>query len=270
LVRDPVTGFAYRPTDNVGVQYGLSALNQGLITVADFLELNAAIGGFDVDGHPQSQRMATDADTLARVYRGGFLNSFMGGGLATVPIITQRTNADARGDIHDQLEDQIVRARLIKANGRADIQVIWRSGSTSGVDMASLSLDLLNRWLDKIVADPAPLSPDKVVNDKPADAVDTCWDLGGNKIVEPATTDPNTQCNRIYPYFSQPQLQAGQALTRDVLKCTLKPINFAEYSVVFTAAEQAQLRSVFPNGVCDYSQPGISQQPLFGTYLLVQ
>src|SRR5207302_4513135 len=98
----------------------------------------------------------------------------------------------------------------------------------------------------QIVADPAPLSPDKVVNDKPADAVDTCWDLGGNKIVEPATTDPNTQCNRIYPYFSQPQLQAGQALTRDVLKCTLKPINFAEYSVVFTAAEQAQLRSVFP------------------------
>src|ERR1700761_2520746 len=74
---------------------------------------------------------------------GGFLNSFMGGGLATVPIVTQRTNADARGDIHDQLEDQIVRARLIKANGRADNQIIWRSGSTSGVDLADLSLDLL-------------------------------------------------------------------------------------------------------------------------------
>src|SRR5438270_6804463 len=66
----------------------------------------------------------------------------MAGGLATVPIITQRTNADARGDIHDQLEDQIVRTRLIKANGRTDNQVIWRSGSTSGVDMAALSLDL--------------------------------------------------------------------------------------------------------------------------------
>jgi hypothetical protein len=270
LARDPATRFAYRPTDNVGMQYGLNALNQGWISVADFLELNAAVGGFDIDGHPQSQRMAADPDTLARVYRGGFLNSFMGGGLATVPIITQRTNADARGDIHDQLEDQIVRARLIKANGRADNQVIWRSGSTSGVDMVALSLDLLNRWLDKIVADPTPLSPDKVVNDKPADAADTCWDLGGNKIVEPATADPNTQCNRIYPYFSQPQLQAGQALTRDVLKCTLKPINFADYSVAFTPAEQAQLRNIFPNGVCDYSQPGIGQQPLLGTYLLLQ
>jgi Tannase-like family of unknown function (DUF6351) len=270
LARDPATGFAYRPTDNVGVQYGLNALNQGWITVADFLELNAAVGGFDVDGHPQSHRMAADPDTLARVYRGGFLNSFMGGGFATVPIITQRTNADARGDIHDQLEDQIVRARLIKANGRADNQIIWRSGSTSGVDLADLSLDILNRWLDNIVADAAPLSPDKVVNDRPKDAVDTCWDLSGNKIVEPATTDSTTRCNQIYPYFSQPQLQAGQASTRDVLKCALKPINFADYSVVFTAAEQAQLRSVFPNGICDYSQAGIGQQPLLDTYLLVQ
>ena len=270
LGRDPATGFAYRPTDNVGVQYGLNALNRGLLSVAEFLELNAAVGGFDIDGHPQSQRMASDAQTLMRVYSGGFLNSFMGGGLATVPIITQRTNADAIGDIHDQLEDQIVRARLIKANGRADNQIIWRSGSTSGVDIAGISLDLLNKWLDNIVADPALLSPDKVVRNKPADAVDTCWDLSGNKIVEPATTDPNTQCNKIYPYFSQPQLEAGQALTRDVLKCALKPVNFSDYNVVFTATEQAQLRSIFPNGVCDYSQPGIGQQPLLGTYLLVQ
>src|SRR5438270_10654435 len=100
----------------------------------------------------------------------------MAGGLATVPIITQRTNADAIGDIHDQLEDQIIRARLIKANGRTDNQIIWRSGSTSGVNMAALSLDLLNRWLDNVVDDPSPLSPDKVVSKKPDDAVDTCWD----------------------------------------------------------------------------------------------
>jgi hypothetical protein len=269
LGRDP-TGFAYRPTDNIGVQYSLNALNQGWLSVAEFLELNAAVGGFDVDGHPQSQRMAADPQTLMRVYSGGFLNSFMGGGLAAVPIITQRTNADAVGDIHDQLEDQIVRARLLKANGRTDNQIILRRGSTSGIDLAALSLDLLNRWLDKIAADPAPLSPDKVVGNKPFDVADTCWDLKGNKIVEPATLDPGTQCNKIYPYFSQPQIEAGQTLTRDVLKCALKPINFADYNVAFTTAEQNQLRSIFPNGVCDYSQPGIGQQPLLGTYLLVQ
>jgi hypothetical protein len=70
-------------------------------------------------------------------------------------------------------------------------------------------------------------------------------------------------------YFSQPQLEAGQGLTRDVLKCALKQIKFADYSIAFTQAEQRQLVSIFPNGVCDYTQPGIGQQPLLGTYLLV-
>ncbi len=99
--------------------------------------------------------------------------------------------------------------------------------------------------------------------------MDTRWDLGGNKIVEPATRDPNSQCNLLYPCFSQPQLEAGQALTRDVLKCALKQIKFADYNITITPAEQSQLLSIFPNGVCDYTQPGIGPQPLLGTYLLV-
>ena len=38
--RDPATGFARRPLDNVGIQYGLKALNDGVITVDQFLDLN--------------------------------------------------------------------------------------------------------------------------------------------------------------------------------------------------------------------------------------
>jgi hypothetical protein len=37
LGRDPVTGFARRPLDNVGVQYGLEALNTGAITPSNSL-----------------------------------------------------------------------------------------------------------------------------------------------------------------------------------------------------------------------------------------
>jgi hypothetical protein len=267
LGRNRETGFANRPTDNVGVQYGLNALNMHQLSTTEFLELNTLVGGFDVDGHPQPQRMMTNEETLEPVYRGGFLNSFMGGGLTTVPIITQRTNADSVGDIHDQLEDQIIRARLLKANGRADNQIIWRSGSTSGVNMAAMSLDLMNDWLDKMASDPSPLSTQKVVDNKPPGAADTCWDLHGNKIVEPATLAPDTPCNKIYPYFSQTQLVAGQALTRSVLKCQLKPIDLKDYNVTLIPAEQLQLRSLFPDGVCDYSKPGIGEEPLLGTYL---
>ena len=46
---DPATGFAGRPLDNRGVQYGLDALNRGGITKAAFLALNRDIGGFDAD-----------------------------------------------------------------------------------------------------------------------------------------------------------------------------------------------------------------------------
>ena len=56
LGTDPATGFAYRPLDNVGVQYGLEALNAGTITVDQFLDLNQQVGGYDVNGNPVAAR----------------------------------------------------------------------------------------------------------------------------------------------------------------------------------------------------------------------
>jgi hypothetical protein len=53
-----------------------------------------------------------------------------------------------------------------------------------------------------------------------------------------------------------------------VLKCRLRPLDFAAYApVVFTPAEQAQLRTAFPSGVCDYQRPGVGQQRPKGTWL---
>ena len=46
------TGFARTPWDNVGVQYGLSALKSGAITPAQFLDLNANVGSWkQLEGH---------------------------------------------------------------------------------------------------------------------------------------------------------------------------------------------------------------------------
>jgi Tannase-like family of unknown function (DUF6351) len=44
-----------------------------------------------------------------------------------------------------------------------------------------------------------------------------------------------------------------------VLKCTLKPIDTADYKVTFTPEELDRLRAIFPNRVCDWSKPGVSQ-----------
>lgn len=197
LGRDPVTGFARRPVDNVGMQYGLGALKRGELSVDEFLTLNESIGGFDGDGNVQAARMVGNAEALRLAYEGGLINSFK---LSPIPIITWRTSAHTVGDIHDDLQDLIVRARLHKANGRSDNQIILKSGPSSGVDVEAIVLGIMTRWLDKLSADPAPASFEKVAQNKPADAVDTCWDPSGRKIVAPITTDPTSECNQAYPW----------------------------------------------------------------------
>src|SRR5262249_12070492 len=87
--RDPQTGFARRPLDNVGVQYGLKALNDGGISVDQFLDLNEKVGGFDINAAYQSERMVADAEALRLAYATGrVLNG--GGGLGAIPIIDYR------------------------------------------------------------------------------------------------------------------------------------------------------------------------------------
>src|SRR6267154_4327068 len=258
-------GYARRPIDNVGVQYGLSALNRGEITVADFLDFNDQVGGFDGDGYAQAARHVADPEALRLTYEGGFVNGFNGPGLANVPIITQRDNASNVGDIHDTMQDLIIRARLQRANGRADNQIIWTSSSEAAAsfDVASASLDLINAWLDNIATDPAPASTDKVVRNKPALASDACWDKGGNRIAEPASANPADTCNSIYPRFSTLRLETGEPLVQDVMKCHLKPIDPADYpaGAFSDPGNLARLNAIFPSGVCDWSQPSVGQVP---------
>ncbi len=260
--RDPKTGWARRPTDNIGLQYGLAALNSGAITVDEFLEVNEKVGGTDIDGKVVPERTEGDQVALRNMYESGLKASY-NAGLANVPIIMSRSYLDARGDIHDRQRDFVVRARLQKANGRVDNTVIWIAGTVAPI---AASLDTMNLWLDAIVADPKPLSPDKVVKHKPADAVDTCWDATGTKIVEPASFDAANKCNALYPVHSEPRLVAGAPLTNDVMKCQVKPIDFADYKASFTAGQKARMKTVFPAGGCDFSKPGVGQVPIKGTY----
>ena len=268
--RDPKTGFARKGQDNVGVQYGLVALNDGIITVDEFLELNQKIGGNDIDGNYTPERVTGDPIAIRAAYQSGLLNSG-GGGLATVPILHTRPYADQQGDIHDRERDFTIRARLQKTNGRSDNQVIWLAGrgenyQTLKVDMVSLALDTMNQWLDSIAADPAPPSTDKVVRNRPAEAADACWDANGNKIVEPASFSGRGKCNTLYPVHGEPRLASGAPLTNDVLKCQLKPIQYSDYKVTFTGAQKARMATVFPSGVCDFTRPGVEQVGLKGIY----
>ncbi len=48
------------------------------------------------------------------------------------------------------------------------------------------------------------------------------------------TFDGKGTCSALFPVHSEPRMMAGAPLTNDIVKCQLKPINYAEYKVTFT------------------------------------
>jgi len=271
------TGFARRPIDNVGVQYGLAALSQGQISKAQFLDLNARIGGLDIDARPMPARTVADRGATRRAYESGRITNG-GGGLAGTPIIDSRGYTDniTTGDIHMRIHQFSMRARLVEANGDADNQVLW-VGTGAVLDLDSRKPPLqdairqMDRWLENVLADASddPLRV-KVRRAKPADLLDACFTASGKKIVEPQTLNGPDECATLYPTFVGPRLSAGAPLTDDVIKCRLKPLDRTDYAVQFTPDEWQQLHQIFAHGVCDWSKAGVEQRPLKGTWLKVE
>jgi Tannase-like family of unknown function (DUF6351) len=257
-------GFAKRPLDNVGVQYGLEALNRGVITAEQFVALNQRVGGLDIDNNFQAERMVADPGSVRIAYRTGQVTN--GRELANVPIIDLRGSHNVN-DIHSDYHSYVMRARLEAANGNHDNQIIWTwaggpglfQNITPGPDVAAKSFLLMDRWLSSIEADGsrAPLSV-KVRRDKPADAVDACFT--GPYGASTEVTDKAT-CAALFPYYGDPRLGAGGPLADEVMKCRLKPLDPADYDVTFTADQWARLQQAFPDGACDWTRPGVDEQP---------
>jgi hypothetical protein len=80
-------------------------------------------------------------------------------------------------------------------------------------------------------------------------------------IAEPTTfsSQPDSQCNTLYPSYAFPRYVAGGPLQANIIKCRLKRIDLDDYQVSFTGEELARLRSIFPDGVCDWSRRGVAQ-----------
>lgn len=272
--RDPSTGFARRFLDNVGVQYGLRALTDSKITKAQFLELNEKIGGIDADANFIPSRTSADLIALRIAYESGRI-LWGGGGLAAMPIIDYRGYADyAKGDPHMRFYSFSTRERLIRANGHADNQVMLiENGATYGLfstrsPQVREALRQMDAWLSNLEGDTSAVPRgQKVVRAKPSDLVDACFDGTGAKIVEKQRYDGASRCNELYPSHGSPYLAAGMPIANNVVKCQLNPVDPGDYKQPFTAADLGRLRRIFPNGVCDYTKPGVEQRPLKSTWL---
>jgi hypothetical protein len=273
--RNPDTGFARRPMDNVGVQYGLEALNEGTITREQFLDLNEHVGGFDDDANIRPERTTADLDAVRIAYQTGRLTNG-GGGLAAVPIIDWREYRDDNptGDIHVRYHTMSMRERLQKANGTTANHVSllesWRYGFSTNSPMVRHAITQMDQWLANISADSSDAATiDKIAGARPADLVEGCntRDDEPTFIAEPLDGDPARQCEQLYPTGSFPRAVAGESVAADVIKCTLKEPDPADYVAEWTVDEWAQLEAIFDEGVCDYSKPGVEQQGLADTWL---
>ncbi|MGE0451510.1 MAG: DUF6351 family protein [Vicinamibacterales bacterium] len=274
--RDPRTGFARRPLDNVGIQYGLKALNDGVISAAQFLDLNERIGGYDNDGVMVAARTEGDLDAIRAAYRTGRLTSGSGG-LKTTPVIEYRGYADdgPKGDLHLRFYSFSMRERLKKANGgHADQYVMLVEDNRRGLfsvesPVLQNALAHMDAWLTAIASDHTGGDPAaRILRSKPSDLVDACWtrDADPQRIAEPQQHGAG-RCNELYPSASFPREVAGASIASDVVKCTLKPIDPADYKKRLSADELTRLKRIFPGGVCDWSKPGMGQEPLAGTWL---
>jgi hypothetical protein len=272
LGRDPETGFVRSTLDSVGIQYGLAALSSGQISAAQFVALNAGIGGLDYTGAPVATRTEADPRALAAAYTDDLVNS-ASLGLRETPIIDQRLDLDRAGfgnDIHTTEWSFVMRQRLLRANGTAANQVIIETLPTAAAIAAAnqYELDAMDRWLDAIDADQSGASlADKVLRDRPADLGDGCFLTATQRVVTPVTDPASGQCSALFPVAANPRLVAGEDLAMAPLKCRLTPLDFGDYPVTFTPEQQAQLRATFPAGVCDYGRPGVGERPPLGAWL---
>jgi hypothetical protein len=98
--------------------------------------------------------------------------------------------------------------------------------------------------------------------------VDQCFNAAGGRIaagdkVWAGVLDGGMPggCTQAYPIKSSPRMVAGDSFRGDMFKCALKPVATALSDATygqrapFNETQKQWLANIFPQGVCDYSQP---------------
>ncbi len=281
--RDPATGFARRPLDNTGVQYGLDAFNHHIISADEFLDLNRNIGGFDIDGNYVAQRMKMDPEVEAVSYR---IGAVIGrGALAETPVMDTALYVDLIPElnIHEAVRPFTIRARLRGRSRQNATQAIWR-----GIDAPPDAYPTMETWFPALRD--LPYGADRVeaiTAAKPIAAGDRCviatdggrlelpgallGPLGIDLPLLPGLLPINLTvplqidvpedcdsglgpCSLLLPVARTPRMVAGMPMSDDVIRCQLKPIDRNDYHASMTDAQLAELHTIFPDGVCDWSK----------------
>ena len=211
---NPTTGAALRPFDNVGVQYGLNALNSGAITTAQFLDLNET-----------DRRLRSGRQLRRRAHRRRRRRDQAR--LSGRPDARRERRADVDSDLRQRDVERRPAAittagstsrcasALRQANGgNSDNMVMWRSviGDAGREAVRSMDGRVQGRHVERSAAREGAAQRSR------RKRVDGCYD----KSTPPAfiaetlsfTSQPTSKCSELYPVYSNPRQRSRRPAGR--------------------------------------------------------
>jgi Tannase-like family of unknown function (DUF6351) len=291
-------GFGRTPWDNVGVQYGLKALVDGVITPTEFLDLNAKVGSWKepaemvTEGFPfvggfspasfdpwssRNIRLSPDGGVTPAPRRSGSIEAINAAyevgmrfdGNIDIPVIDWRHYLEEQLDMHHSHQSFATRRRLQLARGNADNQVIWFTDARPAVafDQTPEAFEVIDEWMANLHAHPEL----GVAGNRPPRAVDRCFTTAGQEIAAGddvwngiLDNEPPGVCTQAFPIYSSSRRVAGGPIEGGIFKCGLQSVDAAIAAGAYGAwvpspAEKARLEQIFPEGVCDWSQPDVGR-----------
>jgi hypothetical protein len=293
LLGTDVNGYGLTTWDNEGVQYGLLALRDKLISLNEFIDINRKTGSWKAQNEMVAESIVTpfgrkkplwlslwgnqniteikDTNVMETVaarhsgsipamhaaYRSGQV--FIG--KVDVPIIDVRHYLDDDLDMHHMSASFYSRLRIQEANGHADNHIIWVSHKD--FNPVHEAFKVMDEWL--LNKSPSSIS---TVDAKPSSLEDTCFSADGSTIAQgkgiwdgqwnESPSNNTGICLKSYPMFSTSRIQSGANWAGDLFKCALIPVEKAVETGIYGNIEIGKyvtlLKGIFPTGVCDYSQ----------------
>ncbi|MBL7250639.1 DUF6351 family protein [Alloalcanivorax marinus] len=214
------------------------------------------------DPSSPAPRTEGDLEAMNGAYQSGMV---FHGEAEGIPIIDYRPYLEHELDMHNVHQSFVVRQRMRDHDGDADNQVIWFTDARPEENYSAvpLALEVIDDWMANLRANPEA----GVAGNKPELAVDTCFDTDGNLIARGDDVwngildeQDDGACTAHFPVHSTSRIVAGAPIQGDVFKCALKPVSVALEDGTYgtwqpTSDQVNRLNAIFPDGVCDYSQP---------------
>lgn len=219
-----------------------------------------------------ASRTVGDPEAIRAAYRSGLVFE----GQLDIPLIDWRHYLEDVLDMHNSHQSFSARQRIINQMGHADHQLIWftdtrptdtsnplRPRANKEANHTWLALEVLHEWLMNIRANPH-LS---IAENRPANALDSCFAADGSLIAAgddvwagKLDDQPPGACSQVFPTYTTSRMVAGGPIEGGIFKCALKSVDTALNDGTYghwrpDAYQAARLKEVFPDGVCDYTQP---------------